>query len=264
MIGKLISHYRITEQIGIGGMGVVYAAEDTRLLRRVAFKCLSDDVTNDAEAVRRFRRTAEIIARLNHPNICTIHDIDEHEGRAFIVMELLEGLNLELFMLKKTLETLEIISVGVQITKALEAAHMASIVHRDIKPGNVFVCNTGLVKVLDFGLARRFRSADIADAPLDGSTNPGRTLGTPNYMVPERFRQMPPDPRSDLFSLGIVLYQMATERLPFAGASPGETVTNILDNDPPLLTSLSPQRPKSLEQVVNTFLATRAYRTLEP
>ena len=258
MLGKTIGHYRILGKLGVGGMGVVYEAEDERLSRRVALKFLPDELADDPDASRRFRREAQTIALLNHPHICTIYDVDEHEGRRFIAMERLEGMNLKLYMARKTLETPDIVELALQITDALEAAHAKGVVHRDIKPGNIFISGTGQVKVLDFGLARRFRTPETGEIELDGSTIPGRPLGTANYMAPERILQMPLDPRSDLFSLGVVIYEMATGRLPFAAASPSETVTNILENDPSPLTKLSPQRPVALERIVLRLLAKRA------
>jgi serine/threonine protein kinase len=258
VLGVVIDHYRITGKLGTGGMGVVYEAVDTRLPRRVALKFLADEVADDADASRRFRREAETIALLNHPHICTIYDVGDHEGRAFIAMERVEGVNLKTHMARKTLSTPEVVDIALQVTRALEAAHAKGVVHRDIKPGNVMVSDAGQVKVLDFGLARRFRGVEAAAAGLpglEGSTIPGRPLGTANYMAPERILQMPLDPRSDLFSLGVVIYEMATGRLPFAGSSPAETVTNVLDNDPPPLTVLSPARPKELEKIVATLLA---------
>jgi serine/threonine protein kinase len=256
-IGATIAHYRIAGQLGIGGMGVVYDAEDIRLSRRVALKFVSDGPSDDAEAVRRLRREAEMIGSLSHPHICPIYDTAEHEGRVCIVMERLDGTNLKMYMLRKALETSEILDIAVQITKALEAAHGAGIVHRDIKPGNIFITNTGLVKVLDFGLARRFQGALSEDMDVDGSTIPGRPIGTVNYMAPERIQQLPADPRSDLFSLGVVIYEMATERLPFAGSSLTETLTNLFDRAPVPLRSLSPGRPAGLERIVNKLLAKR-------
>jgi len=258
MIGQTIRHYRIIGRLGVGGMGVVYEAEDARLSRRVALKFLPDELAGDSDAVRRFTREAQTIALLNHPHICTIYEVDKHEKRLFIAMERLEGLNLKLHMARKTLEPQEIVGIALQIAQALEAAHAKGIVHRDIKPGNIFVSDTGHVKVLDFGLARRFRTGDTGEAGIDGSTMPGRPLGTANYMAPERILQLPLDPRSDLFSLGVVIYEMATGRLPFAGASPSETVTNILEKDPLPISTLSPGRPARLDRIVKKLVAKRA------
>ena len=257
MIGTTVSHYRITGRLGVGGMGIVYDAEDDKLRRRVALKFLSDELVGNPDAIRRFRREAHILARLNHSNICTIYEIEEHEGKPFIAMERLEGTNLKTHIARKTLETREVLDIAAQIAEALEAAHGAGIVHRDIKPGNIFVSATGQVKVLDFGMARSF-SRDESSGSADGSTIPGRPIGTVNYMAPERILQMPLDARCDLFSLGVVMYEMATGRLPFAGASPSETVTNILENQPTPLTRLAPDRPIQLEQMINRLTAKRA------
>ena len=258
MIGKTVQHYRIIGKLGVGGMGVVYEADDTHLSRRVALKFLPEDLTDDRDATRRFQREAQTIALLNHPHICTVHAIDEFEGRWFIAMERLEGMNLKLYLARKKLETATILDFSVQIADALGAAHSKGIVHRDIKPGNIFVSDSNQVKVLDFGLARRYRNPDTGETGLEGSTLPGRPIGTANYMAPERILQMPLDPRSDLFSLGVVIYEMATERLPFSGGSPSDTVTNILERAPIRLTKLSPHRPVALERVVNRLLAKRA------
>lgn len=257
MLGSRISHYQITGKLGTGGMGVVYEAEDTRLRRKVALKFLPDELADDPDAVRRFRREADTIATLSHGNICTIYDIDEHDGQVFIAMECVEGLNLKTYMSRHTLTTPQIADMGLQITSALSAAHAKGIVHRDIKPGNLIVSDSGTVKVLDFGLARRFRAADTGELGPEGSTIPGRPMGTANYMAPERILQLPLDPRSDLFSLGVVMYEMATGRLPFAGASPSETVSNVLDKDPDPLTTFAPQH-RLLEPIVQRLLAKRA------
>jgi non-specific serine/threonine protein kinase len=250
-----LSHYRILDKLGMGGMGVVYDAEDTRLPRRVALKFLSDDIADDPEATRRLQREAETIALLNHPNICTIYEIDEHEGRRFIAMERVDGVNLRLYMTRKTLSDGEIVDIARQVAAALQAAHESGVVHRDIKPGNIMVGPSGQVKVLDFGLARRFKMPDTGEIMEHGSTIPGRPLGTANYMAPERITQGPLDPRSDLFSLGVVMYEMATGRLPFAGASPFETVTNILEKNPTPLKQLAPARHTHLDRIVNRLLA---------
>ncbi len=267
MIGKTVSHYRVVGKLGVGGMGVVYDAEDERLSRRVALKFLPDEMAGDPDATRRLEREAKTIALLNHPNICTIYEIDRHEGRAFIVMERLEGLNLKSHMAKKVLETSEVVEIALQLTEALDAAHGKGIVHRDIKPGNIFVGSNGQVKILDFGLARRLPTSTDSTAPLpNGSTIPGRPLGTASYMAPERILQMSLDGRCDLFSLGVVIYEMATGRLPFTGASPGQTVVNILEKNPPPLTKLSPKRPKALERIVLTLLikdVDRRYQSAE-
>ena len=258
MLGAIISHYRVTGKLGTGGMGVVYEAEDTRLPRKVALKFLPDEVADDADATRRFRREAETIALLSHPHICTIYDIDQHQGRAFIAMECVAGVNLKTYIARHASVTADVVELALQIADALGAAHDKGIVHRDIKPGNIIVTDDKRVKVLDFGLARRFRTDDTGELGLEGSTMPGRPMGTANYMAPERILQLPLDPRSDLFSLGVVIYEMATGRLPFAGASPSDTVTNVLEKEPAPLTAISPQHPKGLERIVNRLLAKRA------
>jgi eukaryotic-like serine/threonine-protein kinase len=257
MLGLTVSHYRITGKLGTGGMGVVYDADDLKLPRKVALKFLPDELADDHDAVRRFAREASTIALLSHANICTIFDVDTHEGRQFIAMERVDGVTLKMILAREDLELPRLLDIARQITAALGAAHGKGIVHRDIKPGNVMVADDGHVKVLDFGLARQFRMPGGQDG-LEGSTIPGRPLGTANYMAPERILQMPLDPRSDLFSLGVILYEMATGRLPFAGASPADTVTNVLDREPEPLTTLAPDRPAALEHVVMRLLAKRA------
>jgi serine/threonine protein kinase len=258
MLGLTVSHYRITGKLGTGGMGVVYDADDLRLPRKVALKFLPDELADDKDAVRRFAREADTIALLSHPNICTIFDVDTHDGRQFIAMERLDGVTLKMVMAREDVELSRLLDIARQITAALGAAHAKGIVHRDIKPGNVMVAGDGHVKVLDFGLARQFRMPGSDQTGLEGSTIPGRPLGTANYMAPERILQLPLDPRSDLFSLGVILYEMATGRLPFAGASPSDTVTNVLDREPEPLTTLAPDRPAALEHVVMRLLSKRA------
>ena len=258
MLGLTVSHYRITGKLGTGGMGVVYDADDLRLPRKVALKFLPDELASDTDAVRRFAREASTIALLSHPNICTIFDVDTHDGRQFIAMERLDGVTLKTVMAREDIELSRLLDIGRQITAALGAAHAKGIVHRDIKPGNVMVAEDGHVKVLDFGLARQFRMPGSDQIGLEGSTIPGRPLGTANYMAPERILQLPLDPRSDLFSLGVIFYEMATGRLPFAGASPSDTVTNVLDREPEPLTTLAPDRPVALEHVVMRLLSKRA------
>jgi len=257
MIGTTLSHYRIIGKLGVGGMGVVYEAEDTRLPRRVALKFLSQELLGDPEASRRLQREADTIALLSHPNICTIYEIDDHGGSRFIAMERLNGVNLKLHMARTTVSDQEIVDITRQVAQALQAAHEKGIVHRDIKPGNIMVAEDGVVKVLDFGLARRFMMPETGEVTMYGSTIPGRPLGTANYMAPERITQGPLDPRSDLFSLGVVMYEMATGRLPFAGASPFETVTNVLDKNAVPLNHLMPHRPATLARIVERLLAKR-------
>jgi eukaryotic-like serine/threonine-protein kinase len=257
MIGRTVSHYRVIGKLGVGGMGVVYDAEDERLPRRVALKFLSEELADDPDATRRLRREAETIALLNHPNICTIYDVDDHEGRPFIAMERLDGTTLKVYMARRTLETAQLADIATQIAEALSVAHDKGVIHRDIKPGNIFIGEGGHVKVLDFGLARRLKPTDSSTG-MDGSTIPGRPLGTASYMAPERILQLPLDARSDLFSLGVVIYEMATGRLPFTGASTGETVINILEKEPTPLTKLSPDRPRKLERIVARLLTKHA------
>ena len=255
MVGQTVSHYKIVAKLGVGGMGVVYDAEDRNLGRRVALKFLSDALAGDPDATRRLRREAQTIALLNHPHICTVYEIDEYQGHAFIAMERLDGVNLKALLAHRTLTTDEIIDISIQIADALEAAHAKGVIHRDIKPGNVFISEQGQVKVLDFGLARRVPPEDATGSGFEGSTIPGRPVGTANYMAPERILQMPLDHRCDLFSLGVVMYEMATGTLPFAGASPADTVTNVLEKDPPPMTSRSGERPGQLDRVVKKLVA---------
>jgi len=257
-IGRRISQYRIDGVLGIGGMCMVFEAEDTQSRRKVAIKVVADPVGGCPDDLWRLTREAETIARLDHPRICAFHESLEHEGRLCLVMERLEGSDLKQHLSNGALATSEIIDIAVQIAEALEAVHAVGIVHRDIKPGNVFVGRNGAVKLLDFGLATRFQLDECSDTPLDESTIPGRPVGTANYMAPERILQMPADPRSDLFSVGVLLYKMATERLPFAASTTAETIINVFDRDPAPIRTLAPQRPAALERIIHKLLAKQA------
>ena len=265
MIGRTIGQYTILTKLGSGGMGVVYEAEDTLLGRHVAVKFLPPDLSQAEGALERFLQEARAASALNHPNICTIYNVEQHDGEWMIVMELLQGQPLDHIIADQPLRTGQLLDISIQISEALDAAHQHGIVHRDIKPSNIFVTSRGVAKVLDFGLAKLVKQRKSVaetvgamtgtEATLPGYlTSPGATVGTVAYMSPEQARGEELDARSDLFSFGSVMYQMATGQLPFQGNTSAVIFARILEHEPPPLLEANPSLPPKLAETIEKAL----------
>jgi len=263
-VGQTFSQYKVLRKIGSGGMGVVYEAEDSRLGRKVAVKFLPHEMASDAQLLERFQREARAASALNHPNICTIHAIEQHERQHFIVMELLEGQTLAQRMGAQTVEIEKLLPLAIQIADALESAHAKGIVHRDIKPANIFITDRGQVKILDFGLAKveklRFAAESTSfgfedtNAETGALTSPGSAIGTIMYMSPEQARGGLVDARTDLFSLGTVLYQMAAGSLPFSGDTSAVIFDSILNREPPPVDMVNSGLPREFGRIIEKTL----------